>query len=399
MRILFITDYLPYPPISGDLLRVYNLTRRIAAQHLITLAVLLPTPGISNGVSHLSKFCDRVETIDHQWPDPRTCLPDLLKYFILGKPVELRLLYSKKLVDVIAELTSQQDFDVVQIEHSRMAFYVEAIQSRHIKTFLTFHNIAFEQFKQISRIAQKPTARLRTWLHSVMMRRWEPGYAERFNRCITVSEPDRNLLLAANPRLKIDVIPNGVDTEKYQALEPNLDSPSIMFMGSMSYAPCVDAAIFFCNQVLPYIWQKDKQVQVWIIGADPLPEVIALANDHVHVTGYVEDVLPYYRQASVCVVPLRAGGGTRLKILEAMSLGRPVVSTTVGCEGLEVVDEEQILIADDPRQFAEKTVQLLKDKTLYCHIADNARRLVTGKYDWDMIAQRQLDVYSEVIRN
>jgi sugar transferase (PEP-CTERM/EpsH1 system associated) len=399
MHILFITDYLPYPPVSGDLLRVYNLIRRIAAQHPSTLAVLLPTPGNSKGVSHLSEFCVRVETINHQWPDPLTCLPDLLKYLIQGKPVELRLLFSQKLVDVIAELTSQQDFDIVHIEHSRMAFYVEAIQSRNVKTFLTFHNIAFDQFKRISRIEQKPAARLRAWLHSMMMRRWEPGYAERFNRCITVSDADRNLLLAANPRLKIDVIPNGVDTKKYRELESNLDTPSILFIGSMSYPPCGDAAIYFCNQVLPNIQQKIYQVQFWIVGANPLPEVMALANDHVHVTGYVDDVLPYYRQASVCVVPLRAGGGTRLKILEAMALGRPVVSTTIGCEGLEVVDGEHLLIADDPQQFAEKTCQLLTDKALYCHIAENARQLVTRKYDWDMIAQRQLDVYSKALRN
>jgi len=238
---------------------------------------------------------------------------------------------------------------------------------------------------------------MKAWIHTKMMRRWEPSYAEKFNCCITVSEADRQILRAANPHLKIGVIPNGVDTKKYQILAPNPNSHSMIFIGTMSYTPCVDAVIYFCRQILPIIQEKINQIQVWIVGANPLPEVLALANDHTFITGYVDDVVPYYRQAAISIVPIRAGGGTRLKILEAMALGRPVVSTSMGCEGLEVLDGEHLLIADDPQQFAGKIAQLLTDNKLYFHIAENGRKLVMNKYDWDVIAQKQLDLYSQTI--
>jgi glycosyltransferase involved in cell wall biosynthesis len=137
--------------------------------------------------------------------------------------------------------------------------------------------------------------------------------------------------------------------------------------------------------------------ELWIVGRDPRPEVLELNGNGVHVTGRVEDVVPYYRQSAVCVVPLRAGGGTRLKILEAMALGRPVVSTTIGCEGLDVVDGEHLLIADNPAQFAEKTVRLLTERQLYQHIATEGRKLVVTKYDWNIIADRIMQTYTELV--
>ena len=228
------------------------------------------------------------------------------------------------------------------------------------------------------------------------MHQWEPRYAERFDRCTTVSEIDRQLLLKANPRLRVDVIPNGVDIQKYQPLPAENASPTLLFIGNMGYPPCVDAVLYFCREIFPLIRRKIGAAELWIVGRDPRPEVLQLNGDGVHVTGRVDDVIPYYRQSAVCVVPLRAGGGTRLKILEAMALGRPVVSTTIGCEGLDVVDGEHLLIADTPEQFAEKTVRLLTDRQLYQHIAANGRQLVEDRYDWDKIAGRLMDVYAEI---
>jgi len=400
MRILYITDYLPFPLISGDRIRVYNIIRRISRGNELSLLVLFGAPDMSESILHLREFCEQVEVINHKWPDPISCLPDLLRYFIGGKPIELRLLYSKEMADKIHELTSESNFDIVHIENSRLALYRENINpNSHSLSVLAFQNIAYDQYARISLIEKNIIAKLRARLFSWQLRSWEPSYAGKFTRCLTVSDVDRKILLARNTDLQLEVIPNGIDTKKYQFLNAEQNSLNLLFIGSMSYAPCVDGAVYFCTQVLPHVQQAIKYVDVWIVGANPAPEVIGLASDRVHVTGYIEDILPYYKQAAVSVVPLRAGGGTRLKILEAMALGRPVVSTTIGCEGLEVVDGEHLLIADAPYQFAVKTVQLLTDKVLYCHIADNARRLITRKYDWDVIAQRQLDVYSDAICN
>jgi glycosyltransferase involved in cell wall biosynthesis len=211
-----------------------------------------------------------------------------------------------------------------------------------------------------------------------------------------MSETDRQVLLAANPRLRVEVAPNGVDTHAFRPLPAPEGPPALVFVGNMSYPPCVDAMVWFCSEILPLIRAQRPGVEMWIVGINPAPEVRRLEGDGVHVTGRVPDVTPYYERSGVSVVPIRAGGGTRLKILEAMALGRPVVSTTIGAEGLDIMDGNHVLLADDPRQFAEKTLQLLSDAELYRRLAADGRALAVNRYDWDVIARDLLRVFSDV---
>lgn len=400
MRILIIADYLPYPLIGGDRIRIYNLLRRVARHHEVSLAAFLEKPEDAEGISHLQEFCATVETTSFHQRSRLAKAPGMLRYALMGKPPELSLLYSKELESKIRYLVSSGDFDIIQIEHSRMGLYLESLpQSIQRKSILMFHNFTSQQDGRVSHVEKRWDRKLRTWLNSVTMGYWEPRYAEKFDRCLTVSDTDRQLLMKANPRLQVDVIPNGVDIDKYQLLpqpQENL-TPSLMFIGNMGYPPCVDAALYFSSVIFPIIRKTIEAAEFWIVGRDPRPEVLRLEGDGVHVTGRVEDVVPYYEQSDVCVVPLRAGGGTRLKILEAMALGRPVVSTTIGCEGLDVVDGEHLLIADTPEQFAEKTLHLLNDRQLYQHITANGRRLVETRYGWDRIADRLMEIYTGLV--
>jgi sugar transferase (PEP-CTERM/EpsH1 system associated) len=398
MRILIIADYLPYPLIGGDRIRIYNLLRRIASRHEVSLAAFLEKPGDDEGVAHLQQFCASVETASFQRRSRLVRVPGLLRYALAGKPPELKLLHSEELGGKIRQLVSTMDFDIVQIEHARMGLYLETLpQNRSCKSILMFHNFTLQQYRQIFHIERRLDRKIRALLNSVAMGQWEPRYAERFDRCTTVSEADQRLLKRANPRLRVDVIPNGVDIQKYQPLPAENASSALLFIGNMGYPPCVDAVLYFCREIFPHIRRKIGAAELWIVGRDPRSEVLQFNGDRVHVTGRVDDVIPYYRQSAACVVPLRAGGGTRLKILEAMALGRPVVSTTIGCEGLEVVDGEHLLIADSPDQFAEKTVRLLTDRQLYQHISTNGRQLVETRYDWDKIAGRLMEVYAEIL--
>jgi polysaccharide biosynthesis protein PslH len=403
MRILMIANYLPYPQVSGGRIRIYNLLRRVASRHEVSLAALLESPEDAGGVSHLRQFCARVETASYP-AHQRSRLakaPGMLRYALERKPPDLMLLHSEELLGKIGQLFSMIPYDIVQIE-SVMGLYLEALpQTKSYKSIQMFQNVASHQFARISHVERRGDRKLRAWINSVSMRYWEPRYAEKFDRCTTVSEVDQQLLLKANPRLQIDVIPNGVDIEKYQPLPllpPEKVSPSLMFIGNMGYPPCVDAVLYFCSEILPLIRQAINPMELWIVGGDPRPEVLKLNGSGVRVTGRVEDVVPYYQQSTVCVVPLRAGGGTRLKILEAMALGRPVVSTTIGCEGLDVVDGEHLFIADTPEQFAQKTVRLLQDRHLCQYICANGRQLVEARYGWDKIAERLMDVYEMVAK-
>ncbi len=187
-------------------------------------------------------------------------------------------------------------------------------------------------------------------------------------------------------------MPNGVDVDAYQPLSDGPEGCSLLFVGTMSYTPSVDAMQYFCGEILPRIRQS-QDVDLWIVGRDPTASVMQLQGGGVVVTGQVADVVPYYRRCNVAIAPLRAGSGTRLKILEAMALGRPIVTTSIGCEGLNVVDERDLMIADTPAEFAARTVRLLGDHALARQLAANARRLVVDHYDWDVLAERLLGVY------
>jgi polysaccharide biosynthesis protein PslH len=398
MRVLMISYCLPYPPVTGGRLRIYNLLRRVASRHEISLAALLQSPEDAEGIPHLLQFCTRVETAMMDRRSRLAKASGMLRFALEGKPPQLRLLHSEELVEKIRQLFSQMTFDIVQIE-AHMALYLAALpRTKPYKSLQMFQDVASQQLARISHIERRGDRKLRTWINAVTMGRWESRYAERFDRCITVSQLDQQLLIRANPRLQVDVIPNGVDTRKYRPLpvHPKEGSLSLLFVGSMGYAPCVDAVLYFYSEIFPLIRQMIPPVELRIVGADPPPEILKLTGPGVHVTGRVEDVVPYYQESTVCVVPLRAGGGTRLKILEAMALGRPVVSTSMGCEGLDVIDGEHLLIADNPERFAQQTVRLLRDCHLAEYIRANARKLVEARYDWDQIAERWIGIYEEL---
>lgn len=397
MRILVISDISPYPLVSGDRIREYNLIRRMADHHEVWLAAILENPSDESGIPHLASFCTGVEYVHAERHHPLVHIPGLLKYGLSGKPLELKFLHSTSLTRKIRRLTKEINFDLVLIINSHTALYLETLpESLRQRSILMLENIEYAQYESISRIERNAINKARAWLNYQMMRRWEPRYAENFSRCITVSEVDRDILLGANPAIEISVIPNGVDTKVHKPLPYNHNAPSLIFTGKMSYQPCADAAVYFCREVLPLVKKEIPDVDLWIVGREPPQEVINLAADGVHVTGWVEEVVPYYERSTVCVVPLRAGGGTRLKILEAMALGRSVVSTKVGCEGLDVTDGENILIADHPQEFADKTIRLLRDRELRNSITARARRLVENQYDWDILAGRLMRILTEV---
>lgn len=222
------------------------------------------------------------------------------------------------------------------------------------------------------------------------MARHERQQARSFDMSITVSEDDARALREIAPRAKTVVVPNGVDTNYFDNATPDGEEPqSLVFTGSMSYQPNVEAMTYFTQRIYPHILQMCPSVRLYIVGRSPAPEIEALGVQHpgrVFVTGTVDDVRPFLRRAAVVVVPLRNGGGTRLKILEALAMHKPVVSTTVGAEGLAVIDKKHILIADDDQQFADSVVSLVKDSAKRQRLGEAGRRLVEARYDWRHIA-------------
>lgn len=399
MRILVITDRLPYPLSSGDDVRKYNLLKRVAARHEVWLMATPMTSnvGVDEAIAHLSTFCKSVEVVIRQHQSSLSHVPGLVSYALQGIPLETKFMYSPAFAEAIRRTAEAVDFDLVNVIHTEMARYVEALPPNpRRKHVLTMYDVTFQRDLRASRVAGGRVRRMRLRVNSMMMRRWEPRYAGRFDRVITVSEADRQTLLAANPRLKIEVVQNGVDTQTLQPLADTAD-PAILFVGSMGYLPNTDGVLWFHEAIWPLIRRDAPAAHLWVVGSGPPPAVEALANEYVTVTGRVPDVAPYYQQAAVTVVPLRTGGGTRLKILESMALGRAVVSTTVGAEGLGAIDGEHLYIADTPAAFAARTVDLLHDPAARQRMAAAARQFVAANYDWDPIAGKLLAIYDELV--
>lgn len=399
MRILNITNQVPYPLMSGAPLRSYNVLRRFARRHEVYLAAFTATEEQEQGAVHLREFCREVSTVKlkslKDVMDFRTALTAIWQ----GVPPELKLAFSEELVKVIRQLVDRVEFDVVQIEHGSMGMYLEALPSRLRKRAVwVLHDIDFDKFMRIARIEPSQHKKMRAWLHARMLMRWQPQFAGLFRLCVTMSEADRRLLLSANRNLRVAVSPNGVDTNRYRPLLDASHRSEILFVGNMGYQPNADAAVYFCREVLPLVRDKAPDAKLWIVGINPGASVKRLEGDGVFVTGAVPDVVPYYMRSKVCAVPLRAGSGTRLKILEAMALGRAVVSTSVGCEGLDVVDGEHMLIADTSRLFAEHIVKLLTHDDLRARIAMKAREFAVASYDWDVIAEDLMNEFNAIAR-
>jgi sugar transferase (PEP-CTERM/EpsH1 system associated) len=398
LRILFVTFGLPYPPDSGARMHDFYLIKHVGEHHDVTVLSLITEADDVGHLASLSQYCDRVEVVEARRRSLREAVKGIGRHLRAGFPLATYPFVYDEMMSKLSELVAQDHVDVVQIEHSFLAPYVEAIPANsRCKRILSFHNLGVRQYRRMVGLQAGPMAKGLFVLKWLAMRDWEAKYAERFDQCLVVSPIERELLQSANPKLVISTVENGVDAGQLQPLPEATSGHDLLFVGTMNYPPNVDAVLYFCRSILPLIQRRIPDVRLLVIGRVPSPKIQKLAErKDVTVTGYVPDVRPCYQQARVAVAPLRGGGGTRLKILEAMALGRPVVSTSLGCEGLNVVDQEHLMIADDPAEFAERVVQLLGSRTLRSEIVRQARQLVETQYDWSVISHKLLALYRDL---
>jgi sugar transferase (PEP-CTERM/EpsH1 system associated) len=397
MRILNITNRIPYPPISGASLRSYNLLKRFARDNEVYLVAFDSAGKREKDITKHFTFCRGVVAVESNQIEVLSLLSKIVRWPFQGGPLELRLFFSEQLAKAIKNLVASVSFDAILIEHGCMALYFKVLPSSlRKKTVWVLHDVDFDKFQQISRIESRIDKKIRTMIHATMMRRFQPRIAEQFGLCVTMSEADKQVLIRANKRLQIEISPNGVDTHLCQPIPEAGETPAILFIGNMAYGPNIDGVVYFCSEIWPLIRQGVPDAEFWIVGMSPTERVKQLNGDGIFVTGRVPDIAPYYKRSKVCVVPLRAGSGTRLKILEAMAFGRPVVSTSIGAEGLDVVDGKNIIIENESIPFAARIINLLRDKNLRNALITEARRHVVSVYDWDVLAERLLTKLEEI---
>jgi sugar transferase (PEP-CTERM/EpsH1 system associated) len=380
-------------------MRVFETARHLSGRHRVTLLAQVSHSPEREHVAALEEFCAEVVALPlSEGTGP--VLGRLARGLLRGMPLIQGMHYDPKLVRELRRLTTLNTYDVIHVEHSFMAPYMAALgaQNRSIK-ILSMHNIESLRFGRELRVASWGPRRLALTGDQYLFGCWEQQSVRQFDAIAAVSSAEREWVRNHAPKAEVAVVPNGVNVDYFKTTGPGRNGRSIVFPGLMNYPPNADAAEWFCRAVLPLVLKRHPEVSFSIVGDKPLSAVRALARrPHVEVTGRVADVRPHLDTADAVVVPLRSGAGTRLKILEAMAMQRPVVSTTLGAEGLDVAHGVNILLADTPEDFADHVCALLSDSRLGERLGRAGRQLVETAYDW-RLCFRDLDaLYDRVTR-
>lgn len=392
MRILWLKSDLLLPLDKGGKLRTWHLLRHLAGRHRITYLGFSEPDTPATRVEGMREVADEVVTIERSDPAKRSgrFYLDVGRRLFDPLPYAAGKYRSRAYRDAIARLLDTRDFDLVVCDFLPPA--VNLPDHLPCPSVLFTHNVEADIWRRHAEThagVMRPLYR-QQWNR---MLRFERRTLLRFDRVLAVSEEDRATFHRLYPDVDpgdIDVIPTGVDTAYFRPQPSPARSKQLVFTGSMDWLPNEDAMVHFCHDVLPLILEEEPEALLTIVGRAPTPRVLKLAGPAVTVTGRVEDVRPYLETAAVFIVPLRIGGGTRLKIFEAMSMSKAVVSTSIGAEGLPVLDGRHLLLADSPTTFAKAVVHLLRDLPRRRTIEGAARQLVVDHYDWSVVA-RHLD--------
>jgi glycosyltransferase involved in cell wall biosynthesis len=390
MRILFLSTWFPYPLSQGSKIRAYHLLRALAAQHEVTLLSFQDGPIQPAWREHIGQICHRVEVVPRE-PFAADRARERMGWLSL-RPSSVVARHSIEMAERVQQVAADWHPDRIVALTFVTAPY--ALKIANVIRVVDVDNLMAWMLREEYERERSFPGRARRWLAWWKFRRYERWLFGQFDVCLVVTEQDRRRLAAMLGRTDgIGSVPNGVDTTHNRlhlaAPEPN----TLVYNGALTFQANYDAMDHFLREVLPLVLAQAPNTRLTITGrTDHVPLDHLPLNGHVTLSGYLDDVRPTVARSWMCVVPLRTGGGTRLKILEAMALGTPVVSTAKGAEGLEVVNGEHALIADTPGDFAAQIVRLMKEPTLREKLACNARRLVEEKYDWAEIGQHWLDL-------
>jgi glycosyltransferase involved in cell wall biosynthesis len=398
-RALHLAYTLPYPARSGYDHRVGQICRHLSRSMEITLLSRSMQP---NG--HVASDLPEDRAIQFQTlylPRPRLTqkLSKGLRFLFSSYPVAAGGWYFPEMARAIENELSRVSYSRVVLEGIWLSVYWPILERWPVLKVVNHFDLEVESLQRQARILP---AGVPKWLYQNAARRMkklESHIVRRADMNWVTSRREQEILSAQNPGARVKVAPNGVDTTRLQPL-PREDSREILFVGALSYLPNQDGVSFFIREILPLIRRNRPDVVFRVIGKAPDSSLQALhAPPHVEITGEVEELESWYRRAALCVVPLRAGGGTRLKMLEAMAYGRPVVSTALGAEGIDAESGRHLLIADSPEEFAHAVLRLLQQPEQAQSLIKNARRLVEEKYAWKSIADYMATEYAKLAGN
>lgn len=383
-RVLFVAPRLPYPIDTGGKVRTYNILKRVAEHNRVILLTFAFSKDDEKNSEHIKQLGVEVVLVPKR---ERLSFVDFLKAATAFSPISFQRYASKGMAKALQEILSHRSIDIVHFDHIHMAQYIDAVPKnlrRNTRLRIDEHNAEHIILKRASDTTDDLLLALVYMREARVMQRTEKALIAKADEVWCVSENDKRKLSFNSQRLaaKIRVVPNGVDLDMFKFAEYTGNEDYVLFFGSFDWKPNVDGAEFFLKDILPLVRAHKPDIKTLFIGRAVPRHLKKYEEARVRFLDAVEDIRPFIKGAALTVVPIRIGGGSRLKILEAMAIGRVVVSTTVGAEGIDYENGRDIVIADTPESFSVAVVKLLNNPDLLRQIGQNARRLIEEKYNW-----------------
>ena len=398
MRILWVKPGKLLPLDSGGKLRTYNILRQLAATHDLTYLSYYGGARDEAYEREIPQHLPGTVCVHTGAPDGTELARrlDYLRRVWWRAPYAVSKFTDRRVQRHLAGWMPQRRFDVAVCDFLASALNFPA--RLDTPTVLFQHNVETVLWERKARLEVKPLDRIVSAIEYAKMRRFEPAQVRRFHHVIAVSEQDRDAMAWMVDPSRVSVVPTGVDLEIFR-YDPNArpSGPLVVFTGSMDWEANIDGVEYFCRDVWPLVLARVPGARFRIVGRAPHARVRRLASDSVEVTGDVPSIIDHLREGAVFVVPLRIGGGTRIKIYEGMATGKATVSTTVGAEGLDVQHGRDIVLADEPASFADAIVSFLEDDALRRRY-EAAAAATARQYDWSVIAQRFTAVLQQTVR-
>lgn len=398
MKILWVSSCFIYPLIYGRNIRSFKLMEKLGALHDITFVSFAKADDRQyfHKIENIVNKCRFIDFHSAKGGSPKFYL-ELIANLFSRLPYGIEKYKSASMKMAIADLMRKEKFDLVIFDF--LASSINLDEKNKTPKIIFQHNVETLIWERMYKNQKNPFKKLFFFLQCLKMNGYEKGILKKFDACFAVSEKDKAYFQKKFCIENVKVIPTGVDVRYFSPSASEAEENSLIFVGSMDWLPNIDAASYFIKEVLPLVRREIASAEFYIAGNAPAKEVYDLArrSEGIIVTGTVDDLRGYIGKASVYVVPLRIGGGTRIKIYEAMAMGKAVVSTSIGAEGLSIINNENIIIADGENEFAEAVIRLLNDQEFRNRIERNARKYVEENCSWDRAAEA-FSKYCEEIR-
>jgi glycosyltransferase involved in cell wall biosynthesis len=396
MRILFIAQNIPYPPTDGGKIVVYNTLRSVAeAGHEVAIVGLTqperPTPAIFRERFPTWEFTAR---LGNSWLG-------LLNGFFSAIPYNYKKCQPRGFSDIVIRAAEEFRPQVIQVDFLHVGIYGLAASRRlRVPVILRAHNVDSRLMARFRDHEANPLVKTYAALQVSRLVRYERAFLSQFDRCVAITRPDAEELSRIGGRV-VDYIPAGVSVDDFRSDALEDEPTSIVTVALMNWLPNVVSTRWLIGSVMPLVWQHEPGARLFVVGKDP-PSSIRRSHDgrKVVVTGFVSDVKPWMARAGVYAVPTRVGSGMRIKVLEALAMGKAVVSTRIGCEGIEgLIDGVNVLLADSAEDFASAIVTLMREPDLRARLGSAGKNLVAERYRWEDVARRFTALYVDVVTN